>query len=69
MAPAKVTSRGTRSAAVFGLRLLFGLMVLGAGLAAGCKRAAEPLPKLGQVGAFSLLDQHASAVSAETLRG
>ena len=35
----------------------------------GCKRGADPLPKLGQVGAFSLVNQDATSVSADTLRG
>jgi len=35
----------------------------------GCRKQAEPLPNLGQIGAFSLLDQNGRAVSAETLRG
>jgi len=34
-----------------------------------CKRPAEPLPSLGQVGAFALVNQGGGAVSAETLRG
>jgi len=35
----------------------------------GCRKHAEPLPNLGQVGAFSLLDQHGRGVSAQSLRG
>jgi protein SCO1 len=66
MASEGVTWRGAGSALVFGLCLvLFALGVTGA----GCKRQAEPLPNLGQVGQFSLLDQRASMVSADTLRG
>ncbi len=66
MASESVSSRGARSAVVFGLSLL--LLALSAS-AAGCKKPAEPLPNLGRVGAFSLLDQNARAISAETLRG
>jgi len=44
------------------------LIALGA-LGTSCKKPAEPLPTLGQIGAFSLVDQNASALSAETLRG
>ncbi len=61
-----VTGWGARSAMAVGLCLV--LLALSATWPA-CKRQAEPLPKLGQVGAFSLLDQHAGAVSAEALRG
>jgi len=35
----------------------------------GCKKPSQPLPNLGQVGAFALVDQSGAAVSAETLRG
>jgi protein SCO1 len=38
-------------------------------LAAGCQKHPEPLPNLGQIGAFSLVNQSAHEVSAETLRG
>jgi protein SCO1 len=65
MASQAWTSRGARSAVALGLYLL--LLGLSATWA-GCKKA-EPLPRLGQVGAFSLLDQHAAQVSADTLRG
>jgi protein SCO1/2 len=44
------------------------LLALGAA-GSGCKKPAEPLPTLGQLGAFSLVDQNSSALSAETLRG
>ena len=44
------------------------LLVLGAAWT-GCHKPAEPLPTLGQIGAFSLVDQNSSAISAETLRG
>jgi protein SCO1/2 len=36
---------------------------------AGCHRKAEPLPTLGRVGAFALVDEQGRAVSAESLRG
>jgi len=35
----------------------------------GCRKKAEPLPELGHLGNFSLLDQRAQSVSAEALRG
>jgi protein SCO1/2 len=38
-------------------------------LGAGCHHSGEPLPILGQVGAFSLVDQQARGVTADTLRG
>ena len=44
------------------------LFALGA-LGTGCKKPAEPLPTLGRIGAFSLVDQNSSAISADTLRG
>lgn len=37
--------------------------------AGGCRRSAQPLPVLGHVGAFALLDQQARSVSAESWRG
>jgi protein SCO1/2 len=36
---------------------------------ASCARSGEPLPKLGRVGAFALVDQDGKSVTAETLRG
>jgi len=48
--------------------LVVGVVLL-ALLGAGCRGRPEPLPNLGQIGAFSLVDQNARAVSAETLRG
>ena len=53
---------------ILALSLCLGLIALSTAWT-GCKRRAEPLPVLGQVGSFSLLDQNSSAVSAETLRG
>jgi protein SCO1/2 len=66
MAAAAVTSRGPRSAVALGLCLV--VLALSATWL-GCKKHAEPLPKLGQVGAFSLQNQNAQLVSADTLRG
>ena len=66
MASGAVISSRAHSTAARGLCVL--LLALSAAWA-GCKRAPEPLPKLGQVGAFSLLDQNSGSVSAETLRG
>jgi protein SCO1/2 len=62
-----MTSPGARSAAP--IRLFAVLRLALSATWAGCKKQAEPLPKLGQVGAFSLVNQNAAAVSAETLRG
>ena len=62
-----MTSPGARSAAP--IRLFAVLLLALSATWAGCKKQAEPLPKLGQVGAFSLFNQNAAAVSAETLRG
>ncbi len=61
-----VTSRGPRSGVLVGLGLL---MLALCATSMGCKKPAEPLPALGQVGAFSLVDQNARALSGETLRG
>lgn len=44
------------------------LLLLGA-VGAGCRRKAEPLPELGHIGAFTLVDQRAHSVGAESLRG
>ncbi|MEO8903888.1 MAG: SCO family protein [Polyangiaceae bacterium] len=57
----------TRHAArrVFTLFALFALLCL----SAACEHAAPPLPILGEVGEFSLVDQQARAVSAASLRG
>ena len=66
MASVSVTSRGARSTLAAGLcAVLLALSLVGA----GCTKRPEPLPNLGQVGAFSLLDQHSRTLSAETLRG
>ncbi|MEO7032684.1 MAG: SCO family protein [Polyangiaceae bacterium] len=45
--------------------VLFALL----GLSAACQHTAAPLPNLGQVGEFALVDQQARAVSAASLRG
>jgi len=61
-----MTSPAARWAAALGLSLvLLGLSTTWA----GCKTRTEALPKLGQVGAFTLLNQNARTVSADTLRG
>jgi protein SCO1 len=62
------TSTGRRARLALLFAVCLGLGALSAAWA-GCKKPAEPLPNLGRVGAFSLLDQRASAVSADTLRG
>jgi protein SCO1/2 len=66
MASAAITSRGARS--TLAAALCAALLALSTALT-GCKTRTEPLPNLGQVGAFSLLDQSSRAVSAEALRG
>jgi protein SCO1/2 len=38
-------------------------------LVASCQRKSEPLPDLGRVGAFALVDQNGKTVTADTLRG
>ncbi len=43
-------------------------LALGA-LSAACKRSREPLPVLGQVSDFALLDENGANVSAASLRG
>jgi protein SCO1/2 len=59
--------RGARSRAGHAaLALWFALSLL---LGVGCRRQSEPLPKLGQVGAFSLLDQDGKALGSDSLRG
>jgi protein SCO1/2 len=64
----ELTSPDVRSAFAYSRALCVLLLAL-SGVWTGCKKQLEPLPTLGQVGAFSLLDQNAHAVSAETLRG
>lgn len=66
MATIAVKFPGSRFSATLVLGgLLFALGTSGS----ACRRRAEPLPELGHVGAFSLLDQSARAVSADSLRG
>ena len=66
MATRATSSRTVRWAGAVGLWLaLLGLMAT----VSGCKRQPEALPKLGQVAAFSLLNQSSGIVSADTLRG
>jgi len=65
MVSGAVTSPGSRAALVLARCLV--LIVLSI-TALGCKKS-DPLPSLGRVGAFSLLDQNAAAVSADSLRG
>jgi protein SCO1/2 len=60
------TSQTARSALTIGLWLM--LLAL-SGTWTACKKRADALPKLGEVGAFSLLNQNAAPVSAQTLRG
>jgi protein SCO1/2 len=57
---------GARALARVGVTLW---VVLAASLIAACHRHREPLPTLGHVGAFALVDQDGKSVSAETLRG
>ena len=45
------------------------LTLLCAPISTGCRKIEEPLPELGRVGAFALVDQAGAPVSAETLRG
>jgi protein SCO1 len=62
--PESPRSRLTRFSAV-AVALLVGVVCL---LAVGCQRR-EPLPTLGQVGAFALVDQDGKSVTADSLRG
>jgi len=48
---------------------LFCLLLALCAVSSGCKKQPQALPNLGQIGAFSLVDQNARAVSAEALRG
>ncbi len=50
--------------------LMVALLVALASLAlAGCHPRSEPLPKLGQLAAFALVDQDGKSITAESLRG
>jgi protein SCO1 len=51
-----------------GLVLAFAAMLFTLG-GSSCKSNARALPRLGQVAAFSLLDQRGTAVTADSLRG
>ncbi|HEX3776734.1 MAG TPA: SCO family protein [Polyangiaceae bacterium] len=51
------------------LRALAVAMLLVASLVLGCARKREPLPVLGQLGAFALVDQSGSPITAQSLRG
>jgi len=51
-------------------RVLFsGTAALALGALAACRRSRGPLPALGQVGDFALVDQNGASVSAASLRG
>jgi protein SCO1 len=50
-------------------RALTLIALLASPLFVGCHRSLEPLPKLGQLGAFALIDQDGKSVTADTLRG
>ena len=50
------------------IRALFVCALLGATLA-GCKKPPEPLPELGHVGSFSLVNEAGTPVSEGSLRG
>jgi protein SCO1/2 len=67
MASGELTARGAHSVLARALCVL--LLSALSGTLAGCKKQPEPLPTLGRVAGFSLLDQHAHPLSAETLRG
>ena len=56
-----------RRLVIVGRRALVLIALLG--LFAACHHASEPLPTLGHVGDFALVDQQARAVSAASLRG
>jgi protein SCO1/2 len=70
MASARRTAKlALRGASFFGFSVAIGALVLISMLLASCQRKAEPLPTLGQVGAFSLVDEQGRTVTADTLRG
>ena len=71
MASTREAAKRTPRAASFSRRwcVLGGLAASLVSLGAGCHHSGEPLPILGQVGAFSLVDQQARGVTADTLRG
>jgi protein SCO1/2 len=65
--PSLETSRGRRaSLVVVAFMLVFGLATP---LLPGCAQKRDPLPSLGQVGAFTLVDQDGKSVTAQSLRG
>jgi protein SCO1/2 len=45
------------------------LLLVAAGSLLGCQRSREPVPSLGHVGAFALVDQDGKSVTADSLRG
>ena len=69
MASARAPVTARVSALLLGRTRVLRALVLAGLVLAGCHGKGAPLPTLGQVGAFSLLDQQGRAVSAESLRG
>ena len=53
----------TWSRAVIGSALILAIALV------GCRKKLEPLPELGHVGAFSLVNQQGETLSADSLRG
>ncbi len=51
------------------LRTVAAVTVLGAIALGGCRKPLKPLPELGHVGAFSLVNEHGVPVTADGLRG
>jgi protein SCO1/2 len=66
-----VTKNGAsaRHPARIGARLLLVWLTLAVLALTACQRRAEPLPTLGRIGEFTLVDEHGRAVTAQTLRG
>jgi protein SCO1 len=57
-----------QTARTWAQRMIWGALFVALSLG-GCHKKLEPLPELGHVGAFSLVNQQGDAFSAESLRG
>ena len=64
---ARVSS--SRRARSFGGLVCVALLAVAFTLLVACQRSREPLPTLGRVGAFALVDQDGKPITADTLRG
>jgi len=59
----------SRRARWFGGLVCLAILALALALLVACQRSREPLPMLGRVGAFALVNQNDQPTSADTLRG